>query len=120
MIPGIADGIADDEKVHAQFGWEALAWVLDTGVHGAQRERFHDYVSRQLAAFEHACGGSPERATALAGTAAHFERRPGNLGVLPRDEYLTVFYSSLATVVFSRLDALGLDGTAAWGRRRLD
>jgi hypothetical protein len=116
-IAAAADGIADDEVVHAQFGWETLSWVLRHGLRPASRRAFDAFVSRQLAAFEHACGGSPQMAIKLAGQTAEFSRRPGNLGVLPREEYLILFYSSLSTVVFPRLDALGLDGTMAWQRR---
>ena len=113
LAEAVARQILRDEHLHATFGWEALAWLLER-VGPADRARLQAQVlPRALRGFERttACGLA---AAELAGTTLRIERGPANLGVLSERQQAQIFFSCLEREVFPRLRELGFDPNAAW------
>lgn len=107
--------ILRDEHLHATFGWEALAHLLPR-LDDAARTELRRTIAAALAGLQAstACGIPVEQ---VAGRELEIVRGPPNLGTLDDLQYATIFYATIEQEILPALDALGLDGTAAWAQR---
>jgi hypothetical protein len=109
--------ILRDEHLHATFGWETLAHLLER-LSPADREWLETRLSSRLAGFERtsSAGLSIEE---IAGTEVEVERDPSkpNLGTISPRQYATIFYATLEAEILPRFAELGFDAIGAWARR---
>jgi hypothetical protein len=113
--------ILRDEQLHARFGWDAFAWLLDALPPDA-RPRIEQRLARRLAEFERSCALDLTPAD-VAGREIVIE--PGrplqpNLATLTRDQYAMIFFATLESEILPGFSALGLDAVGAWARRTTD
>lgn len=112
--------ILRDEHLHAQFGWEALAW-LRSELNDDSRAWLQERLARRLAGFEKTCVVEGIKLEELANTeievAPPGPDAPPNLGYLDPKIYAMIFFSTLETEIFPRFDALGFDSARAWRER---
>lgn len=107
--------ILRDEHLHATFGWETLAWLVprlgDDGRIALRRRIGQAFAGLQRTT---ACGIGVEE---VAGKELEIVRGAPNLGTLTDEQYAMIFYATVEQEIIPSLDALGLDGRAAWSRR---
>ena len=108
--------ILRDEHLHATFGFEALAWLMERLTVSGKRE-LQEFLRTSLASFERstACGIS---ISDIAESSITIE--PGtqpNLGTLTKHQYAMIFFATLENEIFPKLAELGLDPIAAWSTR---
>jgi hypothetical protein len=107
--------ILRDEHLHATFGWETLAWLVprlaDDGRVALQHRIGQAFAGLQRTT---ACGIGVED---VAGRELEITRGEPNLGTLSDEQYAMIFYATVEQEIIPGLDALGLDGKAAWSDR---
>ena len=115
IAEGCARQILRDEHLHATFGWETLAWLVprlgDEGRTALRRRIGDAFAGLQRTT---ACGIAVED---VAGKELEITRGAANLGTLTNEQYAMIFYATVEQEIIPSLDALGLDGRAAWSRR---
>jgi len=116
LAAAVCERIGSDERFHARFGYEALAWILPR-LTDDERQRLERGLPSLLGHFEQTCSGGPDVLARIVEQDVTFERRAGNLGTLARDEYAALFYASLEADVLPGLTALGFDAPQAWAAR---
>jgi hypothetical protein len=115
IAEGCARQILRDEHLHATFGWETLTWLVPRLGHEG-RNALRRRIGQAFAGLQRttACGISVEE---VAGKELEITRGPPNLGTLTNEQYAMIFYATVEQEIIPALDALGLDGRAAWSRR---
>ncbi len=113
----VARQILRDEQLHAAFGFETLGWLTQRLTEDA-RTSLQESLRSSLASFEDstACGISIGEIANTTITIA-----PGsavNLGTLTKHQYAMIFFSTLESEIFPRLETIGLDPIRAWTERR--
>jgi hypothetical protein len=100
-----------DEIGHARFGWLLVAKLLPT-INADERARLGSYLAVAFAHLErHELAHLPAEVRPPPEGAA--------LGLCSGADARALFYATVEQVVVPRLDALGLDASAAWAGRQL-
>jgi hypothetical protein len=105
--------IVRDEARHQRLGWDALRAVWP-GLAEQERGRLQTAAREGLGALEQQIA-LPALRWLEAGRP--FDAAHAALGVLPPEARVEAFYRAVEDLVLPRLDALGLDGAAAWSGR---
>lgn len=118
VAAGVSRQILRDEHLHAAFGWESLAYLLDEldEIAPGARSRLAARVPAHFRAFQRstACGIEVHE---IAGTEIEIKCDGPNLGVLTNHQYAMIYFSTCENEIIPALDELGLDGTGAWAKR---
>lgn len=116
LCEAVARQILRDEHLHATFGFETLAWLLPRLTEEG-REQVQERLREALGSLERstACGISIEE-VAESDIEIHASDNP-NLGTLSSMQYAMIFYATLESEIFPRLESLGLDPVSAWAQR---
>lgn len=114
----VIEQILRDEHLHAAFGWEALATLVEP-LGDADRAWLQAQLSVRLASYERGAtrGTSLEQ---LAGSSLTIE--PGdpaepNLAILSPEQYAMIFYATVERDILPGFERLGFDAKSAWANR---
>lgn len=115
-----ADQILRDEHLHAKFGWETLAYLLE-GMSDDGRAALQAGLPPLFRGFERSC--CQHVTLEEVAQAPTVTVRPGrddepNLGTLTPHEYAVIFYATVESELMPGLIRLGFDAAAAWTGRQ--
>lgn len=112
VAEGVARQILRDEHLHATFGWESLAFLLQRGGEPL-RDRLQARLGNVLHEVERTTCGEL-RAHDVANSELEIVRGEVNLGTLSERQYAQIFYATLEHDILPRFDGLGFDAFGAW------
>ncbi|MEM9693849.1 MAG: hypothetical protein AAGA56_14980 [Myxococcota bacterium] len=119
VVEAVAAQILRDEHLHAQFGWEALAWLTPRLDPEAKRWLEQEQFPRRFAGFERSTARG-HRIEDIAGqtiTIVPGDPSKPNLGTLTSEQYAAIYFATFEREILPKLRALGFEVDHAWAAR---